>query len=90
MKKIAVLLMILILLNACGDREASKETKENSEGENYKTIRVESIQKDELVRNDISSGIIDPIKFTDFIFPGSQAAGDAICYIFAHLTQPNF
>lgn len=61
MKKIAVLLMVIILLNACGDRETSKETKENSEGENYKTIRVESIQKDELVRNDISSGIIDPI-----------------------------
>jgi hypothetical protein len=26
----------------------------------------------------------------DIIFPGSQAAGDAICYIFEHLTSPKF
>jgi hypothetical protein len=29
-------------------------------------------------------------KVYDIIFPGSQAAGDAICYIFEHLTSTEF
>jgi hypothetical protein len=29
-------------------------------------------------------------KVCDIIFPGSQAAGDAICYKSEHLTSPKF
>jgi hypothetical protein len=32
----------------------------------------------------------EAIKIYDIIFSGFQAAGDAICYVFEHMTSPKF
>jgi len=61
MKKILILLMGLILLSACGSKDSSKEGKEVTKEESYKSVRVEKVKKKQLLRNDISSGIIDPV-----------------------------
>ncbi len=63
MKRALLLIMVILSLGACGKAEkgegaASPGTEKE---EVYKSVRVEEVRKEEIVRNDISSGIIDPI-----------------------------
>ncbi|GLI56464.1 acriflavin resistance protein [Propionigenium maris DSM 9537] len=62
MKKALLLIMVILSLGACGKAEKGKGTAPATEKEEaYKSVRVEEIKKRDIVRNDISSGIIDPI-----------------------------
>ncbi len=62
MKKALLLIMVILSLGACGKAEKGGGTVPATEKEEvYKSVRIEEIRKRDIVRNDISSGIIDPI-----------------------------
>ncbi len=72
MKKILLLIVVGIALFGCGRKE-KKQAKEKVEI--LKSVRVMSIEKKEIVRTDISSGIIDPINEVSQI---TETGGDVI------------
>ena len=60
MKKALLLIMVVLSLAACGKKSETEQPKVEKEII-YKTVRLEEVRKENIVRNDISSGIIDPI-----------------------------
>lgn len=73
MKKIIVLMTLVIIVSAC--KKDQEETFDTAQENNYKTVRVQTVEEGIVVRNDISSGIIAPINETAHI---SETGGEIL------------
>ena len=74
MKRALLLIMVILSLAACGKAKDKKAPKAE-EQIIYKSVRVKEINKENIIRNDISSGIIDPINEVAQI---TETGGDII------------
>lgn len=74
MKKALLLVMVVLSLAACGKKSETEKPKVEQEIV-YKTVRLKEVKKENIVRNDISSGIIDPINEVAQI---TETGGDII------------
>lgn len=60
MKKLLLIVVAAFTLAACGKSEEAAKPKAGEEIV-YKSVRVQEVRKENIVRSDVSSGIIDPI-----------------------------
>ena len=61
MKRLLLLIAVVLTLTACGKAKADKKVPEAVEKKVYKSVRLQEVERSDIARNDISSGIIDPI-----------------------------
>lgn len=75
MKKALLLIMVVLSLAACGKKDEDTRGPKAEQEIVYKSVRVKEVNKDNIIRNDISSGIIDPINEVAQI---TETGGDII------------
>lgn len=74
MKRALLLIMVVLSLAACGEKSDIEKPKAEEEVI-YKSVRLQEVVRENIVRNDISSGIIDPINEVAQI---TETGGDII------------